>query len=707
MHAAAHTDMNAVAPPGLCAECGGVAPLFDIVLGGVTAATLIAMPLWLLVALAVRRKLHRGGLIFIAAASLVCGLLEGIIAVDMVADIGDPARWMHPLFIFTALSMIIAGLACFRRLRHLPTLAELSTANQELSEEVTTRRLAESRLAASNARLESEVAARIHAEEELVAQRDAVEKQVQDRLEDLRESEERRQLALFGSHDGLWDWDIGSGTVRYSDINRELLGLDFESFPDKFESWAGRVHPDDLPSALETVQRHLDTGEPYEIEYRIRAADDTWRWWRSRGMATWDAQKRPIRMLGINRDVTEARLREQDLIKARRDAEASSVAKSAFLATMSHEIRTPMNGIIGMADLLSNTHLTDEQRMQVHTIIRSGEGLLTIINDVLDFSKIEAGQMRLEARPFDIEDEVQTVGLLLGAAAREKGLTFCIEVAPDLPRHVIGDAGRIRQIATNLLGNAIKFTPKGRVGLSLTGKEAHGTVSLSLQVSDTGIGIPLDRQAAVFAAYEQVEGPEQRRGQGTGLGLAITRRIVEAMNGALTLHSEPGRGSTFTCRIALPAADAVEMQTRRPISDGDAVEPKDLTQLSVLVAEDNATNRLLMKKLLGPSVGTLGFAETGREAVERYRAMAPDVILMDVSMPELDGYEATAAIREIEGNEGRARVPIIALTANAMQGDRERCLRAGMDDFLTKPIRRNELTEALSRWRPDPASAVA
>ncbi|MEO0621774.1 MAG: ATP-binding protein [Pseudomonadota bacterium] len=671
--------------PSSCPDCESGVFSLGLLADGLISVALILVPLGLLVAL--RRPIPQRTTVYLIAGSIVlCGVAHALHAISHFLPFGNAEIWFRTLTAVAAIGAVAGLIRLWPLLRTLPALQDLLNANTNLSREVKTRRRIELELRTAKAEIEQQVA---------------------ERTSELRESEQRYRVALDGALLGVWEWDVSNGSVAYEDRNRELLGYTREEFPDTFAAWSDRVHPDDITAVLEIVQRHLETGESYRIDYRIRAASGRWHWWQSLGQATWDEAGQPIRMLGINRDITEERDREDKLKAARREAEAASVAKSAFLATMSHEIRTPMNGIIGMADLLSETELSDEQAMQVDTIIRSGEGLLTIINDVLDFSKIEAGRLTLEARSFDIADEVSAVGKLLGATAREKGIEFMVWMAPDLPHFVIGDPGRIRQVVTNLLGNAIKFTDRGSVVLGLSGKVMDREAHLVLRVSDTGPGIPEDRQKAIFAAYEQVEGPEQRRGQGTGLGLAISRRIVEAMGGVITLTSEPGKGSAFTCRFRLPIAQAVERPARRTWREALPSQSAEmLRSLMVLVAEDNATNRLLMKKLLGPLVGSLHFAENGREAVDCYRETRPDLVLMDVSMPEMDGYEATAAIRQSEAEEGRVRCPIIALTANAMQGDRERCLRAGMDDFLTKPIRRGELVEALARWSDEPGAAA-
>ncbi|MEL6188845.1 MAG: response regulator, partial [Myxococcota bacterium] len=493
-----------------------------------------------------------------------------------------------------------------------------------------------------------------------------------------------------------------------------------------------------------------------------------------------------------------------------------------FLANMSHEIRTPMNGVLGMAELLRETPLSEQQASFVDTISGSGAALLNIINDILDFSKIEAGKLDLDTSEFELRAVVEDVAALLAAKAREKRLELVTRYEPGLPHHFTGDGGRVRQVLMNLAGNAVKFTHEGHILIDVSGKEREGTFFLYVRIEDTGIGIPADKLTSIFEQFTQAESSTTRRFGGTGLGLSISRRLVEAMNGQMGVESVFGEGTTFWFELSLPAISRpqplpVSLVGRRVLLVEDLAvhrrvleeelgswglevtavsrpeqaqvllesaeksgQPLELTiadarllsegstprivlkyaedaggagldsdlecetvlakplrrtllrsaveraltgrttllvdaerdasarrthgpvssELRILVAEDNPVNRRVVAKMLEGAQRTLVFAENGREALDAFRAEFFDVVLMDVSMPEMDGIEATEAIRQWEAAERRPRTPIVALTAHAMSGDRERFVEAGMDDYLTKPIQRSTLSETVERWVP-------
>ena len=463
---------------------------------------------------------------------------------------------------------------------------------------------------------------------------------------------------------------------------RELLGGGFEQF----------VHEDDR-GALAQARR---TGEPRAIPLRVR--NDAGEWRELEAHVTDLRADRHLRGVLLNaRDVTERNRASAELEAAHDKAVEASNMKSAFLANVSHEIRTPMNGVLGMNELLLDTQLSGEQREYAQQVARSGEQMLALINDILDVSKIEAGQLELDIGDFDLHDAIAQACSIAGVQAANKGLRFEVAIADDVPRAAHGDSRRVRQVLLNLVANAVKFTAEGSVTVraSVPGEGGEGEL-VRLEVVDTGIGIDPAIVDQMFEPFTQADASTTRHYGGTGLGLAIVRELVELMGGSVGCESKPGSGSTFFFELPLAGAsrDAHPAVPRERAAAAPA--PQWARPPVVLVVEDSPVNQVVAVRTLERCGCDAEAVGDGQQALAALSSRSYDAVLMDCQMSGMDGYEATAELRRREA--GGRRTPVIAMTALAMDGDIERCLAAGMDDYVSKPIRRDELVATLQRW---------
>jgi PAS domain S-box-containing protein len=510
--------------------------------------------------------------------------------------------------------------------------------------------------------------------------------------------------------------DKGIGEAYVSPQIEAMLGFTRAEWLEEPIRWYRQIHPEDKDRwSVEAAQFFL-TGEPLRSVYRVIARDGRVVWFQCEAKMVRRRDGRPWFIHGVGFDVTEIKLAQQSLETLLEAAQAAIRTRNEFLTNMSHEIRTPINGIMGMTQLALDTELNAEQTSYLQTVSGSADSLLEIVNDILDFSKIEAHKLELEIVEFDPRQCIGEAMRQLEVRAREKGLELVSHVFSGLPARLTGDPHRLRQILMQVAGNAIKFTGAGDVALYVEEEAgAAGQVQLHFRVKDTGIGISREKQETIFAAFQQADGSSTRKYGGTGLGLAIASRLVQLMGGRLWVESELGVGSTFHFTAGFGAAAAPSEVTRAGAAglsaamgaaavgagEAEGAHAETPRVLRILLAEDNPVNRKVAVGLLQKRGHRVQTAENGVEALRALETGPFDVVLMDIQMPEMDGLQAAIAIREMERESG-AHLPIVAMTAHAMKGDREICLAAGMDAYITKPILPKELFATLQAVVPTP-----
>jgi PAS domain S-box-containing protein len=474
--------------------------------------------------------------------------------------------------------------------------------------------------------------------------------------------------------------------------------------------WLQAIHADDRAAIAEKAADTSPSAGPYDVECRIRRTDGDYQWFKVSVVPFRDNHQHIVSWMACCTDITDLKRIARDLRQARDAAEAASQAKSEFVANVSHEIRTPMNAILGMTELALADNPADAQREYLSIVKSSAEALLQVINDLLDFSKIEAGRLELDSTEFSLRLNMNEVVRALSVRAYRKGIELVCQVRDDVPDALIGAAGRLRQVLVNLVGNAIKFTERGaavlRVSLEhplsppvLTGETPTEPVEavLCFEIVDTGIGIAPDMQRKIFEAFEQGDNSSTRRYGGTGLGLAIAARLVDLMGGRINVHSESGRGSTFSFTANFTVAPTAPLA--RPVESRMAAaghRPPPGRHLRVLLAEDNVFNQQVVRLLLSRQGHTVQVVGDGQNALTSLSQGQFDILLLDLHMPRMDGFQVVAELRRRERGTGK-RLPVIALTARSMVGDRERCLAADMDDHVPKPFHPEELNTAIDR----------
>ncbi len=532
----------------------------------------------------------------------------------------------------------------------------------------------------------------------------------------LKESEERFDLAMRGSNDGLWDWNLEAGTVYFSPRWKEMIGYQDHEIGNSPEEWSTRIHPDDMPSIKESLEDYLQGKTPiYDSMFRFRHRDGSFLWILTRGRAVWNEQGKPVRLVGTHTDLSELKNTEMQLQLAKEKAEKASQAKSDFLSSMSHELRTPLNAILGFGQILQqDKSMPAPQRDASREIVKAGRHLLSLINEVLDLARIESGKVDVSLVPVSLAQTFAEVQSLAEPVARQQGITLQFSPAPD--QAVNADPVRLKQVLLNLVTNAIKYNrDQGKVDVIV---DAGENDAWRISVMDTGPGITAEKQAQLFQPFNRL-GQEGGTIQGTGIGLVITKKYVEGMGGRIGLVSRVGKGSIFWVEFSRAEPLAVSVCPGTPVGTESAIDAAgledplaaiakahtssaaanaapnvDVTR-KVLYVDDNAINLMLMEGLLEDRADLqILTLDDPCECMSLARQQQPALIMLDIFMPQMDGF---AVLEKLRGDETLKRIPVVAVTANAMQHDIDKAMQAGFDDYLTKPIELDQLNAMLKK----------